>query len=88
VGSNWFSAVFHAYQAELFPTAARATGVGFTYAWSRVSMVVLNLYMPGLIEASLPKTFALITSAFLGVAVTIGVFGPRTNRRALEEISA
>ena len=27
--SYWFSAAFHAYQAELFPTRARATGVGF-----------------------------------------------------------
>ena len=26
--SYWFSAVLHAYQAELFPTRARATGVG------------------------------------------------------------
>src|ERR1019366_4112118 len=34
VFSSWFSAVFHAYQAELFPTRARATGVGFTYSAS------------------------------------------------------
>ena len=37
--SYWFSAVLHAYQAELFPTRARATGVGFTYSWSRLSAV-------------------------------------------------
>src|SRR5262249_19010436 len=44
VCSNWFSALFHAYQAELFPTEARGTGVGFTYAWSRASMMALNLF--------------------------------------------
>jgi putative MFS transporter len=88
VGSNWFSAVFHAYQAELFPTAARATGVGFTYAWSRASMIALSLVMPWLIAESLAAAFGVMVAAFAGVALLIGVFGPRTNARALEEIAA
>lgn len=87
VGLNWFSAVFHAYQAELFPTEARATGVGFTYAWSRLSMVGLNVIMPGLIAASLPAAFALMATALLGVAVIVAIFGPLTNCRALEDVS-
>jgi MFS transporter, putative metabolite:H+ symporter len=87
VGSNWFSAVFHAYQAELFPTEARATGIGFTYAWSRASLVALDLFMPGLIVTSLTGAFALTASAFLGVAGLIAVFGPLTNARSLETIS-
>jgi putative MFS transporter len=87
VGSNWFSAVFHAYQAELFPTEARATGVGFTYAWSRASMIIVSLFMPALIAASPPAAFGLMAAAFFGVAVIIGMFGPRTNARALEDIS-
>lgn len=87
VGSNWFSAVFHAYQAELFPTEARATGIGFTYAWSRASTVALNLVMPGLIVTSPTGAFALTASAFLGVAGLIGLFGPLTNARSLETIS-
>src|SRR5262249_55730936 len=82
VASNWFSAVFHAYQAELFPTEARATGVGFTYAWSRASMMVLSLFMPAVIASSLPAAYGLMAAAFLGVALTIGLFGPRTNARA------
>jgi putative MFS transporter len=85
--SNWFSAVFHAYQAELFPTEARATGVGFTYAWSRASMVALNLFMPGLIATRLPAAFGLMVAAWLGVAIIIGCFGPLTNARALEDVS-
>jgi putative MFS transporter len=87
VGLNWFSAVFHAYQAELFPTEARATGVGFTYAWSRISMVGLNVIMPGLITTSLSAAFALMAIALFGVAVIIALFGPLTNSRALEDVS-
>ena len=85
VGLNWFSALFHAYQAELYPTEARATGVGFTYAWSRVSMVLLNVVMPGQIAASPARAFGLMAAALLGVGVTIGLFGPLTNARPLEE---
>jgi putative MFS transporter len=87
VGSNWFSAVFHAYQAELFPTGARATGIGFTYAWSRASMVALSVFMPGLIATSLPAAFALTAAAFVCVALLIGLFGPLTNARPLEQIT-
>jgi putative MFS transporter len=87
VGLNWFSAVFHAYQAELFPTEARATGVGFTYAWSRISMVALNVIMPGLIAANYWAAFGLMVAALIGVAVIVALFGPLTNARALEEVS-
>jgi putative MFS transporter len=85
VGLNWFSAVFHAYQAELFPTTARGTGVGFTYAWSRVSMAALNQVMPAVIAASLPGAFGLMAGAMFAVAAVIGLFGPVTNARPLEE---
>jgi putative MFS transporter len=100
LGSNWFSAVFHAYQAELFPTEARATGVGFTYAWSRASMVVVSVVMPGVMATSplvielggtslhLPVAFVLTAAAFLGVALLIGLFGPLTNARSLEKLAA
>jgi putative MFS transporter len=84
---NWFSAVFHAYQAELYPTEARATGVGFTYAWSRASMAGLSLFMPGLIATSLPLAIGLLAASMLGVALLVGVFGPLTNARSLEDLS-
>jgi putative MFS transporter len=88
LGNNWFSALFHAYQAELFPTEARTTGIGFTYAWSRASMMVLSLFMPALIATAPSAALGLMASAFLGVAFLIGLFGPRTNARALEEVSS
>jgi putative MFS transporter len=87
VGLNWFSAVFHAYHAELFPTEARATGIGFTYAWSRASMAGVSLFMPGLIALSLTGACGVMAAAFLGVALSIGLFGPRTNARRLEEVA-
>jgi putative MFS transporter len=87
LGLNWFSAVFHAYHSELFPTEARATGVGFTYAWSRASMVVVSLFMPGLIAISSAGACAVMAAAFLGVAAAIGLFGPLTNARRLEDVA-
>jgi putative MFS transporter len=87
VGSNWFSALFHAYQAELFPTGARATGVGFTYAWSRASMAAAALFLPSLIAIDVRAATAVTAGAFLGVAVLIGLLGPLTNARALEDIA-
>ncbi len=87
LGSNWFSAIFHAYQAELFPTEARATGVGFTYAWSRASMIATSALMPGLIARSAVLAGGVLAAAFLGVAVAIGLFGPLTNARGLEDLA-
>src|SRR6185312_8312945 len=39
VSANVLSFASHAYQAELYPTRIRALAVGFTYSWSRFSVV-------------------------------------------------
>ncbi len=88
VFSYWFSAVLHAYQAELFPTAARATGVGFTYSWSRLSAVMSTLVIGALVARSVNAVFVFMAAAMTGVALVVGVWGPKTNAAALEEISA
>jgi putative MFS transporter len=85
--SNWFSALLHAYQSELFPTRLRATGVGFTYSWSRLSAVFSSLLIGAVLVHGVPAVFALLAAAMAGVALVIGVFGPRTNRIALEQLS-
>jgi MFS transporter, putative metabolite:H+ symporter len=86
--SNWFSALLHAYQSELFPTRMRATGVGFTYSWSRLSASVSSLLIGAvLLHAGVGAVFALLAAAMCGVALVIGVFGPRTNRIALEQLA-
>jgi putative MFS transporter len=88
VFSSWFSAVFHAYQAELFPTRARATGVGFTYSASRLSTVFSTFIIGALLVHGILAVFAFISSAMVGVALVVGVWGPRTNAVALEKLSS
>jgi MFS transporter, putative metabolite:H+ symporter len=87
LSNYWFSATFHAYQAELFPTRIRATGVGFTYSWSRLSAAFSSLLIGAVLVHGVPAVFALLASAMSGVAVIIALFGPRTNRLALEELA-
>ena len=86
--SNWFSALLHAYQSELFPTRLRATGVGFTYSWSRLSAVFSSLLIGAvLLRGGVGAVFTLLATAMCGVALVIGIFGPRTNRIALEQLA-
>lgn len=85
---NWFSALFHAYQAELFPTRLRATGVGFTYSWSRLSAALSSLLIGAVLsKAGVGAVFALLSAALCGVAGIIAFLGPRTNRISLEVLS-
>ncbi len=86
--NTWLSTAIHNYQAELFPTRIRARGVGFVYAWSRVSSAVAGL----LIVFFLHKGGVLSVAWFIGASVivmvlTVSCFGPRTSRLSLEEIS-
>jgi MFS transporter, putative metabolite:H+ symporter len=87
VCSYWFSSAFHAYQAELFPTRVRATGVGFTYSTSRLSAVFSTLLIGALLAYGVLAVFVLMAAAMLGVALIVGVFGPRTNSLVLEDLS-
>src|ERR1700687_16375 len=83
----WVSAAFHAFQAELFPTRIRATGVGFTYSWSRLSAAFSSLLIGAVLLHGVPAVFALLAAAMTAVAVIVAVLGPRTNRVALEDLS-
>jgi MFS transporter, putative metabolite:H+ symporter len=87
LANYWFSAAFHAYQAELFPTRLRATGVGFTYSWSRLSAAFTSLLIGWVLGYGVPVVFAMLAVAMTLVAFVIGFLGPRTNRLVLEEIS-
>jgi putative MFS transporter len=86
--SYWFSAAFHAYQAELFPTRARGTGVGFTYSWSRLSAAVSSLVIGALLANGVTAVVLMITVTWIGVAAIIALFGPRTNDVPLEVLSS
>ena len=87
LANYWFSAAFHAYQAELFPTRLRATGVGFTYSWSRLSAAFTSVLIGWVLGYGVPAVFAMLAVAMTLVAGVIGFFGPRTNRMVLEEIA-
>ncbi|WP_054774679.1 MFS transporter [Methylogaea oryzae] len=86
--SYWFSALLHAYQAELFPTRARATGVGFTYSWSRLSAMFSTLIIAALLNhGGVLAVFLFMGAAMVGVALVVGLFGPNTNAVVLEDVS-
>ncbi len=88
LSKNIMSYAFHGYQAELYPTRIRARAVGFTYSLSRLSniffsfMIGYMLYLGGT-----HAVFGLIAFAMLMVVISIGVWGPRTRKLELEQIS-
>ncbi|RIV23102.1 MFS transporter [Alicyclobacillaceae bacterium I2511] len=86
--NNWFSTLFHAYQAELYPTRIRATGVGFTYSWSRLSSAFIGFIIVALLKSfGVIGVFVFIAFAMVMVAFVIGAFGPATKQKNLEDIS-
>ena len=87
LANYWFSAAFHAYQAELYPTRLRGTGVGFTYSWSRLSAAFTSVLIGWVLGFGVPAVFLMLAVAMGLVAAVVGAMGPRTNRIVLEEIS-
>lgn len=86
--NNVLSNTFHGYQTELFPTRVRARAVGFTYSFSRISTVFASFIIGFFLQTAGTKgVFGLIAFAMLMVVLSIGIFGPRTNDRELEQIS-
>ncbi len=85
---NWFSSVFHAYQAELYPTRVRASAVGFVYSWSRLSSIGVGFAVSAVLARYGPGgVFAMIATAMALVSALVAFAGPRTNRRELESIA-
>jgi putative MFS transporter len=88
LSNNLLSYAYHAYQAELFPTRIRARAVGFVYSWSRLSTVFTSLMIGFFLDRfGPPGVFGFIAASMAVVCISIGVFGPRTRERALEEIA-
>lgn len=88
LAANVMSYAYHNYQAELYPTRIRARAVGFVYSWSRLAAAFAGLAIGYLLHAG----GALAVAAFIAIAmavgiVMIGLFGPRTKKVSLEEIS-
>jgi MFS transporter, putative metabolite:H+ symporter len=88
LSNNVMSYAFHGYQTELFPTRVRARAVGFTYSLSRVSTIFASFIIGFFLQTAGTKgVFGLIAFSMAVVVISIGVWGPSTHNRALEEIS-
>ncbi|MBS0549016.1 MAG: MFS transporter [Proteobacteria bacterium] len=88
LSNNWLSFTFHNYQAELFPTRIRARAVGFVYGWGRVSAAFVGLLIGYFFKTGGTIGVAtFIGLSMLGVILVIGIMGPRTLNRSLEDIS-
>jgi MFS transporter, putative metabolite:H+ symporter len=88
LAGNCMSLSYRAYQAELFPTRARARCVGMVYSVSRFS-AILSGFLIGftLRHVGAAGVFFIISGSMLVVMGVIGIFGPRTKGLRLEEIS-
>lgn len=87
LGTSLMSLSYHTYQSELFPTVMRARAVGFVYSFSRLSAMFSSYIIAATLDrAGSVGVFILISGAMLVVALTVGLFGPRTRGLALEHI--
>jgi len=88
LSANVLSFSSHAYQAELYPTRIRALAVGFTYSWSRFSVIFSSFAIAFFLDRfGVPGVFAFIAGSMSIVMLSIGLLGPKTNNLALESIS-
>ena len=88
LANNWLSFTFHGYQAELFPTRIRARAVGFVYSWSRVSAALAGLLIGFFLREGGTMAVALFIGAAMAIMVlVVGMWGPPTLNRRLEDIS-
>ncbi len=85
---NWMAYAVHNYQSELFLTRVRARGVGFVYSWSRFSTIFSGFFIAFFLRSfGVPGVFLFIAGAMGIVVASVVLFGPRSTRLALEEIS-
>jgi putative MFS transporter len=88
VSNSLLSYGYHAYMSELYPTRMRARAVGFVYSFSRLSTVFSSFMIAFFLERfGAIGVFTFIAFAMLVVVLSVGILGPRTRGRALEEIA-
>ncbi|WP_018333836.1 MFS transporter [Actinomycetospora chiangmaiensis] len=85
--SNVFSNSFHIYQAEIFPTAIRSTASGVAYSLSRGTSVLLPFVAVPLLATAGPVwVFGGSAVLIVVLCLDVGLLGPLTTGRALEEV--
>jgi len=83
-----FSNFYHTYQAEIFPTRVRSMAAGTVYSVSRISTSILvAIISTFFLPLGLLPTYGVIWFFIVVVVAVIWIFGPRTSRRHLEDIS-
>jgi putative MFS transporter len=88
LANNILSFAYHGYQPELFPTRIRARAVGFVYSFSRLSTMFSAFAIAAILKGfGSAGVFVFIAGCMAVVAAVIGLFGPATQNRPLEEIS-
>lgn len=88
LSANIMSFAYHNYQAELFPTRIRARAVGFAYSWSRIAAAFAGLAIGYLLNVGgVPAVAGFIGVAMVVGSAAIGLFGPATRGRSLEDIN-
>ena len=88
VSMQAFAPLLYAYSPELYPTEARASGTGLTYGVGRLANVVGPLIVGFLfVGYGYQSVFGYIAACWLIVALATGIFGPRTGKRTLEQLS-
>lgn len=88
LAANIMSFAYHNYQAELFPTRIRARAVGFVYSWSRIAAAFAGLAVGYLLNVGGVSAVAVFIAVAMLVGIAaIGLFGPVTSGRSLEEIN-
>lgn len=87
ISSNLMAFSLHTYQAEIFPTSARARAVGFSYSFTRLSTIFSGYIVAYLLEKfGVTAVFIFLDGALMFAAVTVAILGPRTRGLALEQI--
>jgi putative MFS transporter len=88
MAANVFSNAFHVFQAEIFPTAVRATAAGTAYGLSRLSSAAMPfVLLPLLNNVGSEAAFGAVSVAMVVVMIDIALFAPSTTGRGLEEVA-
>jgi putative MFS transporter len=83
-----FAALLYSYTPELYPTELRNSGNGLVYGLGRLSNIAGPLIVAAVFTTlGYQAVFVYIAACWVVVALTVGLFGPRTGMRNLEGIA-
>lgn len=86
--SNVFSNAVHVYRAEIFPTQVRSTAANWTYSLICLSTAAVPFLLIPLLHSAGPAAlFTVVGTAMVVVALDVGLLGPRSTGRALEQVN-